>query len=792
MKSFWSAVLLLISIALGAQQVRLSGTVLDFHDHTPLGGAKISLDGRQVAETDAEGRFTISLEKGTANIRISHPECDVLEETLALKTDTRRDFYLEHHEAQIEAVTVAGRGKVSGFSAVQTVRRQAMEENVTQNLGNILTGLSGVNAMKTGNNIAKPVIHGLYGSRILILNNSVRIAEQEWGVEHAPSADPGAFETVTVIKGAGTLKYGGDAAGGVVLLEPKVFPVRDTLAGAFSTTYNSNGRGGAVNLEIAKIWQTRWFVRAQGAYKKLGDISTPDHSLQNTGTVENNLSFTAGYRSFQKGLELYYSGVAQEFGIFRGSHLGTAEDFLNAVNGGQTLYKGNFSYRIDHPKQDVYHQLAKIEVYNRFAKFGKITAQYAFQLNSRKEYDIRRGDYNRLPSMDLRLITHQLKVSNLHEHENWHWETGISAAVQDNFPNPETKARRLIPDYYRYDGGAFSLFEYRFHPKLRAEVGLRYDFNRYDAYKYYDESEWEQRFSNAFSEFFVKNSGSRVLTRPVVDFHNVSANAGISYQLSDPLSLKLNLSRSSRAPNPAELFADGLHHSAAIIERGNLGIGREAVYQANAYFAVKTDWLSGFRMEVSPYYMASENFITQNATGALVTVRGIFPVWDYEQVKARLYGADVDAELKLTPNLKWNGQFGTVYGEDLSKKQPLALMMPTNFRNSLQLDFPDFSKAYLRVEHTAFLRQNRYPDVQVPLSVIENGQLAEKTLDLGTPPAGYGLWNVFAGVRFGDHLQVNAGVTNAANRRYREYLNRLRYFADAQGRNFFLTLIFKF
>lgn len=792
MKNFWSAVLLLISISAAAQHVRLNGRVLDLHDHTPLSGAKISANRQTVAETDSEGRYTVLLNKGSVKIRISHPECDALEQILTINEDTQKDFYLEHHEALIEAVTVEGQGKANTFSPLKAVNRHILEENASQNIGNILTGISGVTAMKTGNNIAKPIIHGLYGSRILILNNSVRMAEQEWGVEHAPSADPGAFETVSIIKGAGTLKYGGDAIGGIVLMEPKVFAAKDTLTGAFSTTYNSNGRGGALSAELAKTWRNRWFARAQGSYKKLGDLSTPDFSLQNTGTVENNFSFNTGYRSFEKGLEFYYSGVAQEFGIFSGSHLGTAEDFLNAVNGGATLYTDHFSYKIRHPKQEVAHHLAKVEAYKRFAKLGKLSVQYAFQMNKRKEFDIRRGEYNLLPSMDLRLITHQIKASNLHEHENWKWDTGISAALQDNYPDPATKARRLIPDYYRYDGGLYSVFEFRFSPQLRAEAGLRYDFSRYDAYKYYDESEWEKRFSGNFSKFLVHASGSRVLTRPVLDYHNVSANAGVQYQPSESLSLKLNLSRSSRTPNPAELFADGLHHSAAIIERGNLAIDKESVYQANLYLSAKAEFLSGFRMELSPYFMASKNFITQNATGALVTVRGIFPVWDYEQVEARLFGADVDAELKFSPNMKWNGQFSIVNGQDLSKEQPLSMMMPPNIRNSLQVDLPKWKNTYLRVENIAFLRQNRYPEVQVPLSVIENGNSVEKTLDLSTSPAGYSLWNVFAGVGLGDHLQVHAGVTNVANRRYREYLNRLRYFSDAHGRNLFLTLIFKF
>jgi iron complex outermembrane receptor protein len=50
---------------------------------------------------------------------------------------------------------------------VKTLDKSEIERNSTDNLGNLLTKISGVSALKTGNNISKPIIHGLYGSRIL-------------------------------------------------------------------------------------------------------------------------------------------------------------------------------------------------------------------------------------------------------------------------------------------------------------------------------------------------------------------------------------------------------------------------------------------------------------------------------------------------------------------------------------------------------------------------------------------------------------------------------------------------
>src|SRR5690606_7943310 len=101
--------------------------------------------------------------------------------------------------------------------------------NSTENLGNLLTSISGVTALKTGNNISKPVIHGLYGTRVSVINNGVKMAEQEWGVEHAPNVDVNMFEHIYVIKGAAALKYGNESVSGIVVLEPAVIPKKDTI-----------------------------------------------------------------------------------------------------------------------------------------------------------------------------------------------------------------------------------------------------------------------------------------------------------------------------------------------------------------------------------------------------------------------------------------------------------------------------------------------------------------------------------------------------------------------------------
>jgi iron complex outermembrane receptor protein len=57
-----------------------------------------------------------------------------------------------------------------------------------QTLGDILK-VAGVSSLKSGSSVVKPVINGLFGSRVPVINNNVRLEDQEWGTEHAPNFD---------------------------------------------------------------------------------------------------------------------------------------------------------------------------------------------------------------------------------------------------------------------------------------------------------------------------------------------------------------------------------------------------------------------------------------------------------------------------------------------------------------------------------------------------------------------------------------------------------------------------
>ncbi|HAY3561422.1 TPA: TonB-dependent receptor [Elizabethkingia meningoseptica] len=794
MSKYMIALLLLCSAVMSYAQKNFTvqGTVKDSDNHSLISHAKVSIGNTSVV-SDAQGAFSLKLNEGDYAVVVTHPKFDEFKESLKVDKNLKLEINMEHRAEDIETVVLNVKHRTPGAMIVSSLDKDLITRNVASNLGNLLTNISGVNGLKTGNNIVKPIIHGMYGSRIAILNNGVKMAEQEWGIEHAPNIEIGNYQHIDVIKGASALKFGSDAIGGVVLLEPAIYPKKDTLEGSVILNGQSNGRGGGVNVNLLKLWKNGWAINTNGSYNKLGDLKAPDYGLMNTGLESSSFNFGIQKKNAHRGFSLDYYLTNQNIGILRASHIGSPQDFYEAMNAPRPIFERDFSYDIDNPRQVVEHHLVKLNAYNDFKNFGKLSLTYSFQYNHRQEYDIRRGDLNALPALDMELITNQVNINHLLTRGNWSLESGIDGTYQNNYSDPATKARRLIPNYDKYAAGIYSIFKYKFNPKWNAEASARYDFNRYDVYKWYDTSDWNSRYADLYPEFKVKESANRTLTHPILDYHNVSFNAGVEYKPSAAFNLKFNYSKVSRTPNIAELFSDGLHHSASVIEVGDMSLKNETGNQFNLLLESRLNVLQGLQISLNPYFFYTRNYINEVPTGVQNTIRGVFPVWSYQQIDAKMYGADLDINWKLTSNITYKGRASYLYGQDLTHDVPLILMAPANVSNTIEFVKPEWNNFYFSVNNRQVFRQNRYPYNPVYITLYDGqGEAYEATLDLSTPPKAYNLWGLQAGVDIYKNFSVGVTVNNLFNTNYKDYLNRLRFFSYEMGRNIILNLKYNF
>ena len=777
--------------------LKISGYVFDIHDNSVLKNATIKvLDTNLYAITDDKGYYKIeNICPGKYEVIVSHLNCEDVKRKVRLDKPKTIIFSLEHHLESLNEVLI--KGELYNTTKKSTINSRLYESDIdkfsSQTFGDALSSVSGVSSIQTGSSIVKPVIHGLHSSRVLIMTNGVRLEDQQWGVEHAPNIDINAVSNITVVKGSNALKYGGDAVGGVIITNERKAPLIDTLMGKFLINGVSNGRGGNVALNLIKARKNGLNFRAQGSLKRLGDFEAADYILTNTGVRENNFSFGFGLNKIDKGFDLSYSRFSTEIGILRASHTGNADNFFFATIADQPDIIEPFSYAINVPRQEVTHQVLKAMAFRKFTNFGKVSLQYDYQNNRRFEFDIRRGDDRNTASLDLELQTHSLLLDATYDQpENFELSFGLMGRHQNNFPNPETGVRRFIPDYDKYDAGLYLTSNADLSDNISMDVGLRYDFNRIDAQKFYRISRWEERgYDDEFSDIIVDTLASQYLTNPVFTFHNISASAGISYQINERNKILVNYGLSSRPPNPAELFSDGLHHSLARIELGELRFDKEVSNKLLTSFQHNSEKLN---FNIDAYYNHINNYIYLAPFGTQETNRGFFPVWEYQQTDAAIYGFDSYINFAFNDFLSVENKSALTFGEDLSRNDFIIDIPPFNTTTTLSYNNADWYNLNLGVTSQLVLQQNTFPDFNIPIPSTSDSEI--RIADVSTPPPAYHLMHLYLGNSFKINekynLKTSLFVDNIFNLSYRNYLNQMRFFADDLGRNIRLQIQFNF
>ena len=794
-KLFWIWVITIgFSASVMAQDCTYTfkGKIIDFHDNTPLLGATVRmLNLDKYVATDEAGRFEFkNLCAGKLIIEVQHISCETKKLTITLTQNLYKEILLEHHLEELNEVVVKTNSKTEITSIEKSIKKNVIDNFSDKSLGDALKTISGVSSLNTGNSIVKPMIHGLHSSRLLLVNNNVRMFDQEWGDEHAPNIDINANERIDVIKGANTLKYGSDAIGGMVLIKPKKYAIKDSIFGSSLVSFNSNGLGGNINSEIIKTYKSGLYGKIQLNYKQFGDFKAPNYNLTNSGLKSKNASFRFGYNSFEKGFDVYYSYVDNEFAILQSSHIGNVNDLVNAINSQQPRVIEDFSYNINNPRQSIIHHLGKIETYKRFKGFGKLSIQYDFQINRRKEFDTRRGNLQNTPVIDLRLFTNSLQSDlQIDYSDNLKLNTGLLLRYQQNDAISGTGTRPLIPDFDKYEVGWYATGNYELNETTEISAGLRYDFSHINATKTYNLTDWNDTYNydELFPEFEISIDNTRILTNPKFTFHNFSTSLGFTKQFENNLSFLANYGFASRMPNPSELFSDGLHHSAARIETGLLTIDKETANKFSLSLEKSDD---NFGFIINPYYKQINNFIQLIPVGITTTVRGAFPVWEYNQVNARIFGVDIDINKKISNSFNYFGSVSLLRGDNISDNIPLIHMPAANFSNRISYTNTEFNQLKISLTQRTILEQKRFPDYN--FTTFNATQQQNVFVDISSTPPTYSLFGLNTSATFkafnSGSLQLEFNIENLFNVSYREHLNRLRYFADELGRNINLKI----
>lgn len=764
----------------------IRGTVED-HEGVVLVGATIWIDAINRGTTSAlEGDFILQdMCAGSYAISVSYLGYEAQHFTVRVPTSRSLIIKLRPstkvlHDLVIEGEHVQKHGLSQSLSIVSGEELKARKGKP---LGEILRHVPGVTSMTTGPGIFKPVIHGLHGQRILILNNGIRQEGQQWGVEHAPEIDPYIAAEVEVVKGAETIRYGSDALGGVIMVNTPSLPHSDAIGGEFNTALSSNNRMGVFSALVeGGLGKTKDFGwRMQGTVKKGGDFHAPDYNLSNTGMEELNFSGALGLKRKDHEIEVFISTFNTAIGILRSAHTGNLTDLQNSIQNERPWYIEDFTYAIENPRQQTNHHLVKVDANKTITGIGKLAFRYGGQLNQRKEYDIRRGARNNTPALSLDLYSHVLDLTLDHTHAAWSGSVGVNGTWKQN---DNVLSTGILPDYQQRSAGIFFI-EKRKLNKWLLEAGVRMD------YQHLDVAVFDQQDN---------------LLKPSYDFYFASASLGSSVYFNPGSRLSLHTSVSSRPPHSSELFSQGLHHSAAAIEEGLMisngnwnddlnDVNKEISYKAVSTYQYADDRLT---FEVTAHVNYIYNYVYLRPYETRLDIRGYFPVFHYRQTDALLAGGDASVNWLLTNRWRYAASVSYLYAANLTQHDRLPMIAPPTIDNEITYTLPalhNWRNLYVKASFPLGLKQTRTPETIYPADLDDHDTSDGKLFDFMPAPSAYLLMDLEIGAQFpwtNRDLTIVLTAENLLNTSYRNYMNRLRYFTDETGRNFTLRMTYTF
>ena len=701
----------------------------------PVAGAVVSvLELSRAVRTDDEGRFALPLPPGEFTLRVTAP---------GFATQTARvgggaaalELSLAERTFELEpvAVTVArGPQLVAGSPLpVSTLGPERLRREHSVSLARSLATQPGVRALTTGEQVGKPVIRGLFGSRVAVLADGLRLEDYSWSDEDAPSVDARLAERVEVVRGPASLLYGSDAVGGVVNVIPE--PLPDVSAGPFARggveTYFASGNleGGLVGRAAGVAGGLGWRATVIGRMGQ--DLHTPGGEIPNTGFNAVNGEAAVGINSERGSMSLRLQRYGGEFKLLEAD--GPPGGVTEEDEGGpeRKLEDDRIQFAGDFPLR-----LARIE------------ARAQFQRHALQEIADEPADGGpAVPGeesvqFDLLLNTFTADVL-AHLGPQGRTVVGVSGLSQANDSRgPEP----LVPDAGVRSAGVFAVSRADVGP-LRLSAGARVDHRTLTA--------------DANPELNLAAMDDRSWTA-------VSWNAGAALELARGLFATAGVGRSWRAPTLFELYANGPRIGEARYDVGDPSLDTEAGLEIDA--GVRWALGSAARVEVNVFRNAIDRFIV---TAPTADVQDGLRVYRTEQTDALLRGVEAQAEARVLPAVTVRGLFDFVRGTERGTGDDLPLIPPARGRAEAEyrprLLF-GLGAGYLSAALETVARQSHAAEDELA-------------------PAGYTLLDVGGGFeRRG--VRIDLQVRNATNVAYRSFLNRYKEFAFDPGRSVVLRL----
>ncbi|GAB5379366.1 MAG: TonB-dependent receptor [Aliiglaciecola sp.] len=476
-------------------------------------------------------------------------------------------------EQEVETLVVTAnplnRSVLESAAPVSIITGEDLQSRVAPTLGETLKNVPGVHSTYFGPVSSSPIIRGLDGPRIKVLQNGLDVSDaSRIGPDHIVSTETSNARQIEVLRGPATLLYGSGAIGGVVNVVDNRLPVTpiDGFEGSASylhdtvsseDLFNVNVDGGSGNF----VFHFDAFDRETDDY----DIPGPAEigSDEDTGVLENSFIDANGFNvgigwatdSFNAALA--FGNLESEYGIPGHAH-GHEDEH-------EEEHEGEHEDEHEHDEEEevVFGQLeqdrvqALLDWKNLDGFFSEVSVRGAYTDYSHNEVeDGEIGTTFSNESLETRLWAKHRKTNG------WEGVLGLNY-VNSDF---EALGDEAFTPASETDSVAVFLLEEKRIDNVLYQFGARYEdttisvdnsfFEHHDEHE--EEHEGEHEEEHEEEAFFFDDQ----------DFSAVSLSAGAVWTIDSAHTLSFNLAHSQRAPSASEIFSNGLHIATNTFELG--------------------------------------------------------------------------------------------------------------------------------------------------------------------------------------------------------------------------------
>lgn len=674
-----------------AALAEIKGKITDASNQAPLVGATIYIsDLKAVTTTNAAGEFTLRNipSKGRFLLEVRYIGYKTYSQTVDLANTTALNIALEPSVVESAEVVITGspfssNNKTNSLSVV-SVGKDKLVQAAGTNLIDAISRVPGVSQVSTGGAISKPTIRGLGYNRVLTMVDGAREEAQQWGDEHGIEVDQFSAARVEILKGPASLLYGSDALGGVINIIDDLAPAPGVFNGDFTTTYSTNNGLSASSLMLQGN-DNGFVYRGRASYKNAYGFGYKDTTVPNSGFNEFNVNGMIGLNKSWGYSHLTFSRFHTNIGLVEEGPDANG-NFLNEE--GEPISKSDAqSRKLGLPFQNINHYRAALNS-NFILGQGQLKTTFAFQRNIRKEFEESATE----PGLDLNLNSYTYDVKYYFPNAG-KWEPAIG--IQGMYQNNENTGNEfLIPDYSSNNIGAFAYLKRNF-AKGSVNIGARYDYKKIDGKDLMDDGE------QVFSSFNNK-------------FSNVSGSVGFAFEVAKNLVLKGNAGSGFRAPNIAELAANGRHEGTFRYEIGNSNLKQETSLQFDLGLEYTAEHvtlgLNAYANRIFNYiYAGNFNKETKDVTNESGDVETL-PVYRFVQTKADLIGGEASVDFHIIKSLHFENSFAYVRGTNRADDSALPFIPAATINNDLRFEpsIKGLSGSFVKVGISNVLKQARF------------------------------------------------------------------------------------